>query len=194
VMEIIQGPIEIGNVVWWQVQSTYAGISGWTKGSQAGKAFIAPIPEWSTCPLSVTSRLNPGDRAMVTLKPDKPNHVRPEPRISSPAYGRLLNPGEEMIILEGVGCDDHITWRQIAATNDLVGWTGEGDIHHYWLEPVVIGHNSQPAGQYHKVRAGDTLSEIATRFGKNLEQVVTANPAITNPAQIEVDQRLWIPG
>ena len=30
-MKIIQGPVELGNVVWWQVQSTYAGVSGWTR-------------------------------------------------------------------------------------------------------------------------------------------------------------------
>jgi len=194
VMEIIQGPVTVGDVVWWQVQSTYAGVSGWTMGSQAGQAFLAPIPLWSTCPLSVTSRLNIGDRAMVSLDPPNPNHVRPEPRLSSPAFERLLNPGDEMLVLHGAACNDHITWRQIAATNDLVGWTGEGDIGHYWLEPVVIGHDTQPAGHYYKVQAGDTLHKIATHFGKSLEQVVAANPGITNPAQIEIDQRVWIPG
>ena len=99
-----------------------------------------------------------------------------------------------VLVLHGAACDDHITWRQIAAANDLVGWTGEGDIGHYWLEPVVIGGNTKPAGQYYRARAGDTLNKIATHFGKSLEQVVTANPGITNPAQIGFDQRVWIPG
>ena len=194
VMKIVQGPVTLGNVVWWQVQSTYAGVSGWTMGSQAGQPFLAPIPLWSTCPLSVTSRLNLGDRAMVSLEPPNPNHVRVEPRLTAPAFERLLNPGDEMMILQGAACNDHITWRQIAAPNDLVGWTAEGDIAHYWLEPIVIGHNTQPAGHYYRAQIGDTLNKIATYFGKNVEQVITANPHITHPHQIEVDQRVWIPG
>lgn len=194
VMKILQGPFHDDDIVWWQVASTYAGVNGWTMGSQAGQVFLAPIPMGSICPLSVTSRLNPGDRAMVMLDPPKPNHVRPEPKLNSPAFPTVLNPGDDMLVLHGAACNDHITWRQIAVPPDLVGWTGEGDIGHYWLEPVVISHNTQPAGQYYRVRTGDTLNKIALAFGTNLERLVAVNPGITHPDQIAVDQRVWIPG
>ena len=87
-----------------------------------------------------------------------------------PAFERLLNPGDEMMILHGAACNDHIAWRQIAATNDLVGWTSEGDIGHYWLEPIMIGHNTQPAGHDYRAQTDDTQTHDLTMAQSTAER------------------------
>jgi LasA protease len=49
-----------------------------------------------------------------------------------------------------------------------------------------------PPPQVYVVQPGDTLSGIATRFGCNLDALVTAN-RITNPNALQVGQKLQIP-
>lgn len=43
------------------------------------------------------------------------------------------------------------------------------------------------------IRLGDTLSEIADRFGVTVDAILAANPDITDPDLIEVGQSIWIP-
>lgn len=45
----------------------------------------------------------------------------------------------------------------------------------------------------HKVKAGETLSAIATQNNITLGELLAANPAITNPNQISVGQEITIP-
>ncbi len=50
-----------------------------------------------------------------------------------------------------------------------------------------------PSGLY-TVQAGDTLGDLASRFGTTLFGLVRANPDITDPNQIAVGQQIYIPG
>jgi LysM domain-containing protein len=50
-----------------------------------------------------------------------------------------------------------------------------------------------PTQQVYVVAAGDTLSRIASRFGLTVEQVLAANPEITNPNRIAVGDEIVIP-
>jgi LysM repeat protein len=50
-----------------------------------------------------------------------------------------------------------------------------------------------PTPVTYRVRSGDTLSRIANRFTRTLGQLITANPAITDPNHIEIGQLLIIP-
>lgn len=52
----------------------------------------------------------------------------------------------------------------------------------------------RPAEQVYIVRNGDTLSEIAARFGTSVQAIMQANPQIQNPNLIYAGQRLVIPG
>ncbi|MFN8440631.1 MAG: LysM peptidoglycan-binding domain-containing protein [Caldilineaceae bacterium] len=194
VMEVTQEPVVVDNVVWYYIQSNYADVQGWTMASQNGEAYIAEVQFEAQCFGTLPSRLQPGDRAGVTHFPDQPNHVRSLPQLSQPAFAQVLNPGDEMLIMQRQGCDGQITWCRVAAMNGLDGWTGECDGSQYWLEPLVINHHGQPAGHYYKVQTGDTLSKIALTFGKTLEQLIDANPGIHNPNLIEIGQRVWVAG
>ena len=45
----------------------------------------------------------------------------------------------------------------------------------------------------YKVKAGDTLSKIARRYGISLAQLLKANPQITNPDRIQIGQLINLP-
>jgi LysM domain len=51
---------------------------------------------------------------------------------------------------------------------------------------------AQPARTY-RVKPGDTVRTIATRFGISVRQLLRANPRVTNPDRIKVGDRLKIP-
>jgi LysM repeat protein len=48
-------------------------------------------------------------------------------------------------------------------------------------------------GRHHTVVSGDTMARIAQRYQVTLQRLIAANPAITDPARIEVGQRISIP-
>jgi len=50
-----------------------------------------------------------------------------------------------------------------------------------------------PTPTVHLVAAGDTLSRIATQYGLTLEQLLAANPQITNPNRISIGDQIIIP-
>jgi LysM repeat protein len=50
-----------------------------------------------------------------------------------------------------------------------------------------------PTNQAYRVRSGDTLLTIAQRFGLSVDQLMAANPTISDPNRIRVGQVLVIP-
>jgi len=56
------------------------------------------------------------------------------------------------------------------------------------------GSPAPGAAAVYSIRPGDTLGAIAARFGVGTDQLLAANPEITNPNVIRVGQRLTIPG
>ena len=58
---------------------------------------------------------------------------------------------------------------------------------------VVIAQDEQPDEPVYVVQSGDLLWDIALRFGVSLEQISLAN-GITNPSQLNIGDRLVIPG
>lgn len=52
---------------------------------------------------------------------------------------------------------------------------------------------SECSGQLYTVKAGDTLSRIAGEIGVSLQELIRANPQITNPNLIYIGQRICMP-
>jgi LysM repeat protein len=50
-----------------------------------------------------------------------------------------------------------------------------------------------PAQVVHTVKSGDTLSKIAALYGVTMEQILAANPTITNANKIAIGDRIVIP-
>jgi eukaryotic-like serine/threonine-protein kinase len=95
-----------------------------------------PFPTWAVCPGIYPTRLQVGDRAMVTSDPPKNNRVREDGNLDSEILGEL-RPGRTMVIIDGWKCENNMIWWKIQALDvDLTGWTSEGDAENYWLEPV----------------------------------------------------------
>ena len=66
---------------------------------------------------------------------------------------------------------------------------------HIFPGQVVTIPGSSPApGPSYVVQIGDTLTDIAARFGVTLAGVVAANPQISDPDQIFPGQVITIPG
>ena len=59
--------------------------------------------------------------------------------------------------------------------------------------PVKAIHNQQATGPTYIVQTGDSLNEIAIRFGKSLESILEAND-IVDPNAISIGQSIVIPG
>jgi spore coat assembly protein SafA len=58
---------------------------------------------------------------------------------------------------------------------------------------INVPGNVPPPAVTYVVQAGDTLSEIAQRFGVSLDALIAANPQITDPDRIFPGQVIVIP-
>jgi hypothetical protein len=118
-----------------------------------------PTGPWEACPGSYLSRLHVGDLASVSLDPPLPNRVRSEAGTGGRILGQI-QPGEEVQILEGPGCENGWVWWKVRSLKTrLEGWTAEGDNQDYWLAPVeqrsmvilAIGHEVVQIGSFASV-------------------------------------------
>lgn len=86
----------------------------------------------TTCAGAPISRLTVGGSGRVT--PGLPNNVRSYPGYYGQRVGQIPGSGQ-FTVLDGPVCaDNHAWWR--VNYNGLIGWTAEGRVGDYWLEPV----------------------------------------------------------
>jgi murein DD-endopeptidase MepM/ murein hydrolase activator NlpD len=81
----------------------------------------------------------------------------------------------------------HITIKQLFAILMMVIMIG------LTVNPGMAMNAQQAAGPTYIVQAGDTLNEIAIRFGVSTEEILSAN-AITDPNSLFIGQSIIIPG
>jgi hypothetical protein len=100
------------------------------------RTLTATDDSWQACRNTYSSRLHIGDQAYVSFDPPYPNNVREDPDMDAEIIGKI-NPGEEILILEGPACANNwVWWLMRSRKTGLVGWTAEGDIEGYWLVPL----------------------------------------------------------
>jgi LysM repeat protein len=51
----------------------------------------------------------------------------------------------------------------------------------------------EPSAEIHVVKSGDTISGIATQFGLTPDELLAANPQITDPDKIAIGDEINIP-
>jgi hypothetical protein len=90
----------------------------------------------TSCPDAPEILLKPGDWAMVSVDPPLPNKIRSQPGVSGELIGQV-QPGENVLVVDGPRCADGYTWWYVRNLNELEGWTVEGDMEGYWLvDPI----------------------------------------------------------
>jgi len=87
----------------------------------------------SSCSIAPIPRLNVGEQAQVT--PGLPNNLRNGAGVFDQQIGQLPA-GSVFEVRDGPVCAGYYYWWQVEYRG-LVGWTAEGVLHDYWLQPVV---------------------------------------------------------
>jgi hypothetical protein len=81
---------------------------------------------------------------MVSTDPPLANKVRAGPGVSGELLGHI-QPGENVLVLEGPSCADGYTWWRVRSLAGLEGWTAEGDAEGYWLVHPISAWYELPA-------------------------------------------------
>lgn len=150
-MRVIDGPMCVQGTLFWQVTSQTSldkgknPLTGWTgEGDKSTKAYwltplVHPLANqpgsYFDCPGVYPSRIQKGDKVVVTFEPALANYVRPiASKQSTPDF--RIRPGESVDVIGGPVCADGWVWWQVKNESGKTGWTSEGDADIYWLLPV----------------------------------------------------------
>jgi LysM repeat protein len=60
------------------------------------------------------------------------------------------------------------------------------------IEPTPAA-TPEPSPRLYRIKAGDTLAKVARKFDVTVEEILAANPDVTNPDRIQVGQFIVIP-
>ncbi|MCU0497754.1 MAG: SH3 domain-containing protein [Anaerolineae bacterium] len=146
VFTVVDGPRCSEQFTWWRVD--YNGTIGWTVESDGTEYWLEPFDPNATptptsdfapitpviCSEAIPPRLTPNSFARVTE--GEPNNVRAEPSPGAIRVGQIPG-GESFYVLEGPVCTSNLAWWRVRY-EDIEGWTPEGQVSEYWLEPVMV--------------------------------------------------------
>lgn len=154
VFSVLSGPTCADGYYWWQVN--YNGTIGWTAEGQGSTYWLEPQGPVS-CTLA--PRLTVGTQGRVVATSVA---LRSQPGTSWPSVVIGQMPlGGVFSVLAGPTCANGYYWWQVNY-NGVTGWTAEGDVGGYWLEPQGSTSCTPPT----RLQAG--------RTGRN----ITATPSL----------------
>ena len=132
---------------------------------------ITPVENYIivNCPGAPDILLKLGDWAMVSMDPPLPNKLRSQPRSSSELIGQV-QPGENVLVVDGPRCADKYTWWYVRRLDGLEGWTVEGDAEGYWLVDPIYAWYQLP----------DPLTSQGVKTYDLRELKISANLALIN--------------
>ena len=127
----------------------------------------------------------PGDKPWwvkegLGRKPPKPRKKKPKTKTPTPVVATKTkgSPKTTPPVKKGVRGSTIAGAALIGSGAGLIGYTG----------PLV--YNEMMRKKSHKVKSGDTLSQIAKRHGTTLKALLAANPKIEDANKIRVGQRI----
>lgn len=100
-------------------------------------SYAQPDPD---CPDAPVPRLSVGGQGIIT--PGSSNNVRDAATRNGNRVGSF-SAGEILDILEGPVCADGFNWWRVEA-GGLEGWTVEGTLEEYWIEPYDVSAQPSP--------------------------------------------------
>lgn len=100
---------------------------------------LQPLPviidEWSPCKGAPTSRLQVGDIAIVSSDSAVKLIIYSKPDTNAKFLGQITS-GEKVEVVDGPECTNGLVWWYLRSfSQNLQGWTAEGDGVDYWLVP-----------------------------------------------------------
>ena len=107
---------------------------------------LSPSAEAATvtvCPGAPPFLLKLRDWARVSLEPPLPSRLRERSGTNSAVVGQI-QPGEDVLVIDGPQCADGYTWWKVRSVAGLEGWTIEGDEDGYWLVDPISPWTSLP--------------------------------------------------
>lgn len=125
------------NGEWWQidgggwVSSTVSNVTGESCATITGTSTPAPTED-ATCTNAAPPRLVIGQQGRVT--PGLKNNIRSEASRHTRLLGQM-SPGETFEVVSGPVCTGGFNWWQIRF-GEITGYTPEGLVGDYYLEPV----------------------------------------------------------
>jgi uncharacterized protein YraI len=129
------------NSSWWQINVN--GTIGWVSGRYVNVLNSVSVPNTegspqpggnptASCPGAPTPRLVIGGRGRVTTGAG--NNLRAAPAVTATRIGRIPELGA-FTVLAGPSCYGTLAYWQVNY-NGQIGWTAEGTLTEYWLEPT----------------------------------------------------------
>jgi hypothetical protein len=164
-------------------------IFGWTTinaelARQAGNV--------SSCPGAPPIILQVGDWAQVNLDPPMPNNVRSQPGSAGTLTGKV-EPGENVLVLEGPRCANGFTWWRVRSLNGLEGWSAEGDASGYWYVDPIRVWNPLPTSPQGGSTQAQNLREIQIKTDRSLITSVKGEyfPLLIIPPTPQTQETPW---
>jgi serine/threonine-protein kinase len=144
-VEIVEGPVIVDDIVWWRVRTQRNSI-GWLPQTLNGvTVLMLPLPTPTaapliSCPGVPPSRVAPGMSARVSRADARLLNVRQQPGIAATRIAQL-RPGTSFEVIDGPVCEDNYTWFQIISPDGRTGWVAEGEFVNgalnYFIEPIT---------------------------------------------------------
>lgn len=120
--------------------------------------------------------------------------VAARPQSAANAVVHIVEPGETLM---GIALYYGVSIPEIARANNIVSpdliYAGQRLVIPNGVQVQSAAVTADVSGPVYTVQAGDTLSEIASRFGTTVSALAMTNN-ITNPDLITVGQKLVLPG
>jgi Tol biopolymer transport system component len=101
----------------------------------------------AACGTAPAPRLTAGQQARVVVSDGTGNNLRTTPNTGATVLGVLAD-GEVFSVLSGPQCSENFWWWQVRRWDGQTGWTAEGTIGDYWVEPwPILGAQLAPGSK-----------------------------------------------
>jgi hypothetical protein len=146
----------------------------------------------SSCSGAPPITLQIGDWVQVSLDPPMPNTIRSEPGSAGKNIGKV-EPGENVLVLEGPRCANGFTWWKVRSLTGLEGWSAEGDASGYWYVDPIRVWNPLPTPPQAGSTQTQNLREIQITTDRSLITSVKGEylPLLIIPPTPQTQETPW---
>lgn len=131
VVDILEGPSEIGGYRWWRISDRF-GLEGWVAEGDGEEVWLVPLP--TATPTPEGTYIGVGDTVVVNTRDINWLALRSGPSPEAELL-RRYPPGSRLTVVGGPVVRAGYVWWQVRDQRGRVGWMAEGDESERWLIP-----------------------------------------------------------